>query len=204
MRLTHIDKVWGLNNQAQHSYVKDDGICPVYQSQSMMLSLCRTQPFMLSPSVTNFAEDMERGWFVLCINPYQWCFHGAEDRQCHLSALRTRLVWEEFCFRYRKARDHQVRRRPMSVDWITPVSGNLYLNCERLISGMVHPWSTVMLWYCFGADVSVVVKAPRYLYVARGPSRLVSSLTANKVAEVCAGREESAEPLYPFLMLYCC
>ena len=60
------------------SYVKDDGISRLHLSLSMMLSLCRTQ-FSLSLSVTKFAEDKERGRFVLCFKPFRLCFQGADD-----------------------------------------------------------------------------------------------------------------------------
>ena len=56
---------------------KDDGISLLHLSPSMMLSLCRTQ--FISLSVTKFAEDKERGRFVLCFKPFQSCFQGTED-----------------------------------------------------------------------------------------------------------------------------
>ena len=114
----------------------------------MMVSLCRTR-FILSPTVTKFAEEMERGWFVVCIKPLRWCFQGAEDILCPFTALRTRLVWEEFRYRYRRAREQWVRWRPMSSDGITPVSDNLCLNSEQLIrhdSPVIHCDAVILCW----------------------------------------------------------
>ena len=81
------------------SYVKDDGISLLHLSLSMMLSLCRTQ-FILSLSVTKFAEDKERGRFVLCFKPFRLCFQEqmiqvCADPKCETHTRRRSARFEQ-------------------------------------------------------------------------------------------------------------
>ena len=101
--------------EAPRSYVKDDGISMVHQSLSRMLSLCRTQ-FILSPSVTKFAEDKERGWFAIndAFNePKIYCVHITALKQVRMTKFvqiplcETHTHWQ--CARLEQPSTTQLR-----------------------------------------------------------------------------------------------